>query len=159
MGGSCGAAVTFVLQGAFCDDASDSASAERLVCRHGIWADPRRVAVVGESHGGCLERNANRKRFRQSSGQMIHSNHAGWADPKRVAVVGGSHGGFLTGHLVGQHPSAFAAAVLRNPVLDISTMIHLSDIPDWCYIEAYGTEVHPSSPATALVLTGVMQLL
>lgn len=42
---------------------------------------------------------------------------------------------------VGQHPQAFAAGVLRNPVLDISAMIHLSDIPDWCYIEAYGTEV------------------
>lgn len=36
---------------------------------------------------------------------------------------------------------AFAAAVLRNPVLDLSAMIHLSDIPDWCYIEAFGTEV------------------
>jgi hypothetical protein len=31
--------------------------------------------------------------------------------------------------------------VLRNPVLDLSAMIHLSDIPDWCYIEALGTEV------------------
>lgn len=36
---------------------------------------------------------------------------------------------------------AFTAAVLRNPVLDLSAMIHLSDIPDWCYIEAFGTEV------------------
>ncbi len=65
----------------------------------------------------------------------------GWTDPKRVAIVGGSHGGFLTGHLLGQRPGAFAAGVLRNPVLDISAMIHLSDIPDWCYVEAYGTEV------------------
>ena len=56
----------------------------------------------------------------------------GWVDPSRVAVVGGSHGGFLAGHLVGQHAAAFAAAVLRNPVLDLSVMIHLSDIPDWC---------------------------
>ncbi len=55
--------------------------------------------------------------------------------------MGGSHGGFLTAHLAGQHPDAFAAAVLRNPVCDLSVMVHVSDIPDWCYIEAWGTEV------------------
>lgn len=66
---------------------------------------------------------------------------AGWVDPERVAIVGGSHGGFLAGHLAGQHPGSFRAAVLRNPVLDLSVMIHLSDIPDWCYIEAWGCQV------------------
>ncbi|KAL4436940.1 hypothetical protein ABPG75_004079 [Micractinium tetrahymenae] len=68
---------------------------------------------------------------------------AGLADPERVAVVGGSHGGFLTGHLVGQQPDRFKCAILRNPVCDISLMIHgkqLSDIPDWCYAEAWGVE-------------------
>eukprot|EP00208_Stichococcus_sp_RCC1054_P004576 CAMPEP_0206148488 /NCGR_PEP_ID=MMETSP1473-20131121/36760_1 /ASSEMBLY_ACC=CAM_ASM_001109 /TAXON_ID=1461547 /ORGANISM="Stichococcus sp, Strain RCC1054" /LENGTH=792 /DNA_ID=CAMNT_0053545837 /DNA_START=314 /DNA_END=2692 /DNA_ORIENTATION=- len=64
----------------------------------------------------------------------------GWVDPERVAIVGGSHGGFLAGHLAGQHPGSFRAAVLRNPVLDLSVMIHLSDIPDWCYIEAWGCQ-------------------
>jgi acylaminoacyl-peptidase len=66
---------------------------------------------------------------------------AGWADPKRAAVVGGSHGGFLTGHLVGQHPAAFRCGGLRNPVLNIALMVGLTDIPDWCYVEAFGTEV------------------
>ncbi|KAL4858184.1 Acylamino-acid-releasing enzyme 1 [Chlorella vulgaris] len=64
---------------------------------------------------------------------------AGFADPQRVAVIGGSHGGFLTGHLVGQHPAAFKCAVLRNPVCDLSLMIHVSDIPDWCFVEAWGS--------------------
>lgn len=63
-----------------------------------------------------------------------------------MAVVGGSHGGFLAGHLAGQHPAAFRAAVLRNPVLDLSVMVHLSDIPDWCYVEAWGCEVRACSP-------------
>jgi acetyl esterase/lipase len=46
----------------------------------------------------------------------------GYVDPARVALCGGSHGGFLAGHLAGQHADRFKAAVLRNPVLDISLM-------------------------------------
>lgn len=64
----------------------------------------------------------------------------GWADSTKIAAVGGSHGGFISSHLVGQHPDAFRAAVLRNPVCNISLMIHLSDIPDWCFINCYGSE-------------------
>lgn len=70
---------------------------------------------------------------------------AGLIDRERVAVIGGSHGGFLTGNLVGQHPERFRCGVLRNPVMDLSLMIHVSDIPDWCYIEAWGSEVHHPS--------------
>ncbi len=64
----------------------------------------------------------------------------GWVDAGKVAAVGGSHGGFLSSHLVGQHPDAFHAGILRNPVCNISLMVHLSDIPDWCFIECLGTE-------------------
>ena len=67
---------------------------------------------------------------------MLTTGHVG-----DVAVMGGSHGGFLTGHLLGQHPSRFNCGVLRNPVLDLTQMIHISDIPDWVYVEAYGPKV------------------
>lgn len=56
-------------------------------------------------------------------------------DPKRLAIYGGSHGGFLTGWLSG-HPKfchLWAAAVLWNPVLNMSYMMQASDIPDWMY--------------------------
>jgi len=56
----------------------------------------------------------------------------------KVAVIGGSHGGFISAHLIGQYPDIFKAAVMRNPVCDISLMIHQTDIPDWCFIETFG---------------------
>lgn len=59
-------------------------------------------------------------------------------DPERVAVFGGSHGGFLAAHLIGQHPSRFRAACCRNPVTDLASMVGLTDIPDWCFVETGG---------------------
>lgn len=59
-------------------------------------------------------------------------------DAGRVAVVGGSHGGFLAGHMVGQHPDLYKAAVMRNPVTNIASMVGVTDIRDWCFVEALG---------------------
>ncbi|KAL3626355.1 hypothetical protein CASFOL_029904 [Castilleja foliolosa] len=64
----------------------------------------------------------------------------GLADPSKIAVLGGSHGGFLTTHLIGQAPNTFAAAAARNPVCNLALMVGTSDIPEWCFFEAYGTE-------------------
>ncbi|XP_051127706.1 acylamino-acid-releasing enzyme isoform X3 [Andrographis paniculata] len=69
-----------------------------------------------------------------------HSIDKGLADPSKIAVLGGSHGGFLTTHLIGQAPDKFAAAAARNPVCNIALMVGTSDIPDWCFFEAYGND-------------------
>ncbi|KAF3669322.1 putative pentatricopeptide repeat-containing protein [Capsicum annuum] len=64
----------------------------------------------------------------------------GLADPSKIVVVGLSHGGFLTIHLIGQAPDKFATAAARNPVCNLALMVGTTDIPDWCYFEAFGSE-------------------
>jgi len=63
----------------------------------------------------------------------------GLVDPDRVGICGGSHGGFLTGHCTSQYPDLFKVAVMRNPVVNIASMVTATDIPDWCYVEATGS--------------------
>ncbi|KAG5643652.1 hypothetical protein DXG03_000532 [Asterophora parasitica] len=67
--------------------------------------------------------------------------------PGKQLVTGGSHGGFLTGHLIGQYPEVFSAAVLRNPVISAGE-ISTTDIPDWYYAE-FGLEYPISSSPSA----------
>ncbi|CAN6551730.1 unnamed protein product [Malus baccata var. baccata] len=69
-----------------------------------------------------------------------HVIDMGLASPSKIAVVGGSHGGFLTTHLIGQAPDKFAVAAAMNPVCNLALMVSTTDIPDWCYVVAYGSE-------------------
>jgi acylaminoacyl-peptidase len=69
-------------------------------------------------------------------------------DASKLYVTGGSHGGFLTAHLTGQRPAMFRAAAMRNPVTCISSMIHETDIPEWCAVEG-GVAANPRFQWTA----------
>lgn len=52
---------------------------------------------------------------------------------KKVFLMGGSHGGYIAAFLCGQHPERFAGCILRNPVIDLSSMVYASDIDDWAF--------------------------
>ncbi|KAM7278226.1 hypothetical protein ACFE04_005360 [Oxalis oulophora] len=69
-----------------------------------------------------------------------HVVDSGLATPSNISVLGGSHGGFLTTHLIGQAPDKFVAACARNPVCNLAFMVGTTDIPEWCYVETFGTE-------------------
>ena len=75
----------------------------------------------------------------------------GLIDRNRLAVVGGSHGGFLAAHLVGQYPNLFRACAMRNPVTNIPSMFGVTDIPDWCVVEAEGEGAYDFDSYTGLL--------
>lgn len=54
-------------------------------------------------------------------------------------------GGFLAGHLIGQNPDLFKVACMRNPCINIASMVTATDIPDWCYVETLGTGTYDFS--------------
>ena len=71
-------------------------------------------------------------------------------DEKRVAVIGGSHGGYIGAHLIsnpGTRP-LFRAAVLRNPVTNIASMLSATDIPEWCWATVFGDTVFLKADGT-----------
>jgi acylaminoacyl-peptidase len=75
---------------------------------------------------------------------------SGLVDPDRIGICGGSHGGFLTGHCTGRYPDLFRAAVMRNPVVNLPSMVTATDIPDWVFVEALGSyDWHEYRPPTS----------
>jgi hypothetical protein len=58
---------------------------------------------------------------------------------------------------MGQHPQRFKCAALRNPVLNIALMVGVTDIPDWCYIETYGTQVRNTTTVLRIMAGSTLQ--
>ncbi len=105
-------------------------------------------------HEVCASINANANNSNSEDNVTIDMN--------KICVVGGSHGGFLSAHLTGQHPEAFVSCALRNPVTNLPSMASITDIPDWCHIEAKGLGSAPSvadstaGSGTAVTVGGVV---
>jgi len=103
------------------------------------WTDPEALAAFHAASGACVDCGSpDREAFLQRCAAPGGGAGQGVVDFGRISVIGGSHGGFLTAHLIGQFPHVFKAAVARNPVIDISQMVGVTDIPDWCWVETLG---------------------
>ena len=68
---------------------------------------------------------------------LNHKETCNSIDNEQLFLFGGSHGGFLTAHVIGR-THLFKAAAVRNPVINIASMIDVTDIPDWCLVEGIG---------------------
>jgi acylaminoacyl-peptidase len=112
-------------------DVQDCLTALDYVIKEGL-IDASKVAVVGISHGGFLTTHLiGQVSILQS---LNHRRHLLLAPFFLVFGV--------TCHLAPrlQAPDRFAVAAARNPVCNLSLMIGTTDIPDWCYAIACGTE-------------------
>ncbi|GJE89048.1 hypothetical protein PsYK624_051380 [Phanerochaete sordida] len=70
----------------------------------------------------------------------------GISEEGKQYLLSGSHGGFIIGHLIGQFPDDFKAAVIRNPVINLGET-STTDIPDWYFVEI-GVGFRPDSVMT-----------
>ncbi|KIK92455.1 hypothetical protein PAXRUDRAFT_829938 [Paxillus rubicundulus Ve08.2h10] len=70
----------------------------------------------------------------------------GISERGRQLVHGSSHGGFIAGHLIGQYPEVFKAAVMQNAVTSLGEFVASSDEPDSVFLEM-GL---PYSPGTCM---------
>lgn len=61
----------------------------------------------------------------------------GILNKNKLIVQGNSHGGFLSCHLSCQDEFKFTSAIIKNPIVDISSA-WIADIPDWILAECLG---------------------
>ena len=94
---------------------------------------------MDEQYINCLPGNVGTMDVKDVIECAKHAIDKGLADPSKLVLHGGSHGGFLVTHLSGQYAHMdWKACVSRNPVIDVSSMLEGTDIPDWNGVEAFG---------------------
>lgn len=112
------------------------------LCQHGKYAvlhvNFRGSTGFGQAALESLAGNAGTQDVLDVVAATRAAIDTGTIDPDRVGICGGSHGGFLAAHLSGQHPDLFKVASMRNPCINIASMVTATDIPDWCYVEVLG---------------------
>mmetsp|Transcript_10300 Transcript_10300/g.15627 ORF Transcript_10300/g.15627 Transcript_10300/m.15627 type:complete len:825 (+) Transcript_10300:104-2578(+) len=112
------------------------------LCQHGKYAvlhvNFRGSTGFGQAALESLAGNAGTQDVLDVVAATRAAIDTGAIDPERVGICGGSHGGFLAAHLSGHHPDLFKVASMRNPCINIASMVTATDIPDWCYVETLG---------------------
>jgi len=130
------------------------------LCQHGGYAillvNYRGSTGFGQASIEALPSKIGDLDVKDVIAATMQLKESGLVDPGRIGICGGSHGGFLTGHCTSQYPDLFKAAAMRNPVVNIPSMVTSTDIPDWCYVEACGKynwqQYRPPSPEELRVM-------
>lgn len=102
----------------------------------------------GQDSISCLLGNVGHQDINDVQSVVEEIVASGVVDKDKVVVIGGSHGGFLTVHAIGQFPNFYRAAVARNPVINIASMLSCTDIPDWPFTEV-GLHFNPMTVPTS----------
>jgi acylaminoacyl-peptidase len=135
-----------------------------FLCGHGGYAvllvNYRGSTGFGQASVASLPKQIGRLDLEDLIAATKSLCDSGLVDSQRIGICGGSHGGFLTAHATGQYPHLFSAAVMRNPVVNLASMVTSTDIPDWCHVEALGesydwVRYRPPTPAELKIFYGV----
>ncbi|GFY68134.1 acylamino-acid-releasing enzyme [Trichonephila inaurata madagascariensis] len=103
----------------------------------------------GENNLKSLPGNIGAQDVSDVQQAALHVKNNSNFDIGDIFALGGSHGGFLTAHLCGQFPDFYKAAALLNPVIDVSSMMGVCDIPDWNWVEGgFGDNFNLSEAVT-----------
>ncbi|MCD7467803.1 hypothetical protein HAX54_005436 [Datura stramonium] len=148
--GACDPLIVVLHGGPHCVSLSSFSKSSAFLCSLGfslLIVSYRGSLGFGEEAVQSLPGKAGLQDVNDVLAAIDHVIGVGLADPSKIAAVGISHGGFLTTHLIGQAPDKFAAAAARNPVCNLALMVGTTDIPDWCYLEAFGSEAKSSFTA------------
>lgn len=88
---------------------------------------------VNKEYVEILEGNSGKLDVEDCLSAVRFAVDKGLIDRNKLFIMGGSHGGFLGTHLSCSHEFKFLGAVIRNPVIEMSTMCAITDIPEWCF--------------------------
>ncbi|KAL7436806.1 hypothetical protein ACHAXM_005764 [Skeletonema potamos] len=104
------------------------------LCQHGKYAvlhvNFRGSTGFGQAALESLAGNAGTQDVLDVVAATRAAIDTGIIDPERVGICGGSHGGFLAAHLSGQHPNLFKVASMRNPCINIASMVTAVSVCD-----------------------------
>ncbi|KAF9618651.1 hypothetical protein IFM89_002346 [Coptis chinensis] len=98
-------------------------------------SDPLIVILHGGPHSVTLTSFSKSLAFLSSLGySLLMVNYRGSLGFGEEALQS------LPGKVGSQAPDRFVAAAARNPVCNLALMVGTTDIPDWCYVETYGSK-------------------
>jgi dipeptidyl aminopeptidase/acylaminoacyl peptidase len=97
-----------------------------------VYTNPRGSTSYGYEFANLIHHDYPGNDYDDLMGAVDHMLARGFIDPDRLFVTGGSGGGVLTAWIVG-NTDRFAAAVVAKPVINWTSFVLYSDLPQFFY--------------------------